>query len=76
MPQLSATERTVKYATTTSDLGAAWVFVMEKMDLVGPAPTICISPVWFFDELEGFDNRQQVFEVTVEGMVEESITEV
>ena len=72
-------EVTTRYATTVDDLPAAWAFVMAKVDLVGPAPSVEISPRWQSDYsvphmLETGDEGQwtRVFEVVVSGMVEEA----
>ena len=68
-------EVTTRYATSVDDLPAAWAFVMDRIDSVGPSPTITIKPVWQvsvhdMDAPEGTD-WPRVFEVVVEGMVEE-----
>lgn len=73
MAQRSATERTVKYATTVDDLTDAWAFVMQYVEEVGPSPQITISPMWQIEwdgigEAPPSDRR---FEVAISGMVEE-----
>lgn len=60
-------EVTTRYATSVSTLAEAWAFVMERIDKVGPSPSIHISPVWFL----GDDTEGTGFEVVVDGMVEE-----
>lgn len=71
MAQLSATERTTAFATTVDDLASAWAFVMTHVDVVGPAPTIKISPVWRYDTDRPDDEPTLFFEAGVSGMVEE-----
>lgn len=74
--QPALVERTVKYATTVTELPAAWAFVMEHLDESGPDPEITIRPVWIMpvgemvDGLGGADVRPapREFEVTVSGM--------
>ena len=70
-------EVTTRYATTVNGLTEAWAFVMDRIDSVGPDPSITISPVWTVsvhdmgeDEPEGGYPRH--FSVVVEGMVEEA----
>lgn len=72
-------EVTTKYATTVDDLPAAWAFVMERLDLVGPDPHIEIRPIQTFavgDMIDGLDGHDagpwpRQFEVVIDGMVEE-----
>jgi hypothetical protein len=72
-------EVTTKYVTTVDDLPAAWVFIMDRLDKVGPDPQIKINPIWvipvgdMIDGLEGEDvsAEKRQFEVVVSGMVEE-----
>lgn len=68
-------EVTTKYATTVPDLPAAWVFIMSKIDRVGPHPRIGISPVsaaTVQGMLDGADLEwSDAFEVVVQGMIEE-----
>jgi hypothetical protein len=58
---------TTQYAVRVNDLNAAWAFVMEHIDHVGPDPSIHITPVWLRD-----DDGEPVtrFEVTVRGIQE------
>lgn len=71
-------EVTTRYVTSDlSDLTAAWAFVMEHVDKVGPYPTIHIEPVWTMpvgdmSGLEGEEVRPttRTFTAVVEGMVE------
>lgn len=65
-------EKTVRYATTVEDLAGAWAFVMEKLEQVGPDPSVEISPVWTFS-VSGPDDETppRHFSVVVSGMVEE-----
>jgi len=66
-------ERTIKFSTTVDELPAAWAFVMEKIDEVGPDPQIEIKPLWQADAdapLNEADTWKRVFEVAVSGMVE------
>ena len=62
-------ETTTRYATTVDDLSAAWAFVMDRIDAVGPDPTIRIEPVWTVGP--DSDEVPRHFAVVVEGMVEE-----
>lgn len=72
-------EVTTRYVTTVDELAAAWAFVMDRLDRVGPDPRITISPVTIIgigdmiDGLEGRPDREhpRQFEVVVEGMVRE-----
>lgn len=69
-------EKTVRYATTVEDLAGAWAFVMEKLEQVGPDPSVEISPIWVIsvgDALSGTEEAPpRHFSVVVSGMVEES----
>jgi len=67
-------EVTVKYATTADDLEGAWSFVMDRLDQVGPDPSILIKPIWSkgYDQVGDDEPWPRHFEVVVEGMVEES----
>lgn len=62
-------EVTTRYATTVPDLTAAWTFVMDRVDRVGPDPLITIKPQWTFSDTEDGETRR--FEVVVDGMVPE-----
>lgn len=66
-------EKTTRYATSVDSLAEAWAFVMDKIDEVGPDPTVMIKPLWIVswseDDTETPTPRQ--FEVMVEGMVDE-----
>jgi hypothetical protein len=68
-------EVTTRYATTMDDLNAAWGFVMDRLDRVGPDPSVIIKPIWMANvqDMERVDvpPMQRQFEVVVEGMVEE-----
>lgn len=76
-------EVTTQYATTVKELSDAWAFVMHKVDMVGPDPTILIKPVWTCwhestEEAES-DNPEdhkmsRHFEVVVSGMEHEEET--
>ena len=61
-------ERTLRYASSVEDLTAAWAFVMEYVDHVGPNPSIEITPFWSSDD--DFTGRR--FTTVVSGMVTES----
>lgn len=66
-------EVTTKYVTSVDDLTAAWAFVMEYVDKVGPKPRITISPksIYAWAEIGDDDARPvELFEVLVEGMTE------
>ena len=62
-------EVTTRYATSVDDLTAAWTFVMDRLDRVGPSPLVRITPIWTISDDP--DNHERRFEVVVEGMVEE-----
>jgi hypothetical protein len=68
-------EVTTRYATTVPDLPAAWVFIMAKVDTVGPRPRIEISPLSAATVQSMIDGESlewsDAFEVVVEGMSEE-----
>ena len=63
-------EISTKYATTVPDLTAAWAFVMDHIDQVGPDPSIHIGPVWSYtmDQLDD-ENVPRHFEVAVSGTI-------
>lgn len=73
-------EVTTKYVTTVDDLPAAWAFVMERIDSVGPDPRISISPIHvqpvsiaeMFDDPDAEHAWKREFEVVVSGIVEEA----
>lgn len=60
-------EVTTKFATTVDDLTAAWAFVMDHIDQLGPDPSIAINPFWTI--IDGAEQGRR-FEVVVSGMVE------
>lgn len=62
--RMSTVERTVRYATSVDDLSEAWVFVMARIDSVGPDPSVKINPFW--SSSDDFTSRR--FSVVVEGM--------
>jgi hypothetical protein len=67
-------EVTTRYVTSVPTLAEAWAFVMDRVDRVGPDPTIEIKPVWIYSMssvTEGTDESERRFEVVVSGMVEE-----
>ena len=70
----SPIERTTRLATTVDDLAAAWAFVMEHIDSVGPDPDVKISPVWSrnFDQMDDDEPWPRHFSVVVSGMVEDA----
>ena len=61
-------EVTTRYATTVETLAEAWVFVMERVDSVGPNPRIEISPTWTYGADDVEDGLRR-FSVVVDGMV-------
>ena len=68
-------EVTTRFATTVDDLTSAWAFVMDRIDRVGPDPSIHIKPLWSYsvhdmDRVDDFVPPRQ-FEVVVEGMTPE-----
>jgi hypothetical protein len=69
-------EVTTKYVATVDDLAAAWVFVMDRVDRVGPDPSVQIKPLWIVSVHDmGNDDTPPTprqFEVVVEGMVTEA----
>lgn len=75
----SPVEITTKYVTNVDDLSAAWAFVMERLESVGPDPYIEIKPFWIvsvgdaIDALDGGDEPEppREFSVIVSGMVKE-----
>jgi hypothetical protein len=66
-------EVTTRYVTTVDGLPAAWAFVMERLDKVGPDPTVVIKPHWWTSvhDMGQVEAPQRKFEVVVEGTVEE-----
>lgn len=65
-------EITTRYATSVDSLTEAWEFVMARVDLVGPHPSIHISPCWHINPFdENPDEAEPHFSVVVEGMVPE-----
>jgi len=62
-------ERHVRYATNVTDLPAAWAFVMEYMDKVGDSPSIEISPMWVWTNVD--DPAERQYQVAVSGTEEE-----
>jgi len=65
-------EVTTRYATSVDDLTTAWAFVMEHVDLVGPDPSVEISPHWIISMSDMGDdniNPPRRFSVVVSGMV-------
>lgn len=74
MSETAPVEVTTRYVTTTDDLQSAWAFVMDRLDLVGPDPTVQIKPLWIVsvaDMDRDVERPPRQFEVVVEGMVEE-----
>lgn len=69
-------EVTTRYVTSVETLGEAWAFVMDRIDRVGPEPTVHISPVAIFNmrDIESEPEPERRFEVVVEGMVHEDDT--
>jgi hypothetical protein len=67
-------ETTTKYVTTVDNLPAAWAFVMDHLDALGPDPEVHIRPVWIMSVAEAMDERDErparEFEVAVSGMVQ------
>ena len=67
-------EVATRYATTVTDLAAAWAFVMSRLDGVGPDPDITIRPIHqiSFGIRDYGDGWTRVFEVVVKGTVTET----
>lgn len=66
-------EITTKYVTSVDDLPAAWTFVMEHLDKVGPKPSIHITPksIYAWSDMGNESARPiELFEVVVSGMSE------
>ena len=65
-----------RYATTVDDLPSAWAFVMDRLDLVGPDPSIEISPTWSYSvhDMDRADDYRppRRFSVVVSGAIEET----
>lgn len=76
MSETAPIEVTTRYATTVDDLPAAWAFVMDRLDSVGPDPSIDIKPLWSWSVHDMDDDDAPTpprqFEVVVSGMVKES----
>jgi hypothetical protein len=72
MAKLTPVEVTKSYAATVESLADAWEFVMDRVDSVGPDPTIAIKPMWSYTLIDD-DNpiESRAFEVLVSGMEEE-----
>lgn len=73
MARRHKTEKTVQYVNTVDTLPEAWAFVMEKIDEVGPSPSIHIEPISQMSALPQVDEEEgwvTVFQVSVSGMVE------
>lgn len=72
-------EKTTRYATTVDTLTEAWAFLLDRIDAIGPDPSVTIRPISTIGVadmaagLEGSDDGAWVrrFEVVVEGMVRE-----
>lgn len=67
-------EVTTRFVTGVDTLAEAWAFVMDRIDAVGPDPSVTISPVWGRPlDFDGDDDDPwpRTFTVKVEGMVEE-----
>lgn len=74
MSTLSPIEKTTRYATTVETLTDAFTFVMEQVDIVGPDPSITITPSWTYSvhDIDREDHEApRHFSVVVSGMVEE-----
>ena len=69
--QTTPVEVTTKYATSVPTLPEAWAFVMARIDQVGDSPSVRINPIWRYSDDE---DGTRVFEVVVEGMVEEKMS--
>lgn len=59
-------EVTTRFATSFDTLTECFGFVMDKIDDVGPEPSVEIKPYWLIDEDDETVTR---FEVVVSGMV-------
>jgi hypothetical protein len=75
---IAPVEVSTRYATTVESLADAWEFVMSRIDLVGPDPSVTISPYWrvnmdliTMEDAPEADALPRCFTVVVEGMVEE-----
>lgn len=74
---IAPVEVSTRYATTVETMTDAWEFVMSRIDLVGPDPSVTISPYWrvnmelMMDDSVEEQAMPRCFTVVVEGMVEE-----
>jgi hypothetical protein len=73
-------EVTTRYATSVNELTDAWAFVMDRLDRVGPDPSVTIKPIWTISvrDVDTDDEDQEWprrFEVVVEGMVHEETSD-
>lgn len=71
MAEQTPVEVTLRYSTTVDELPAAWAFVMDRLDGVGPHPSIEIKPFWQMSVQDMNDDPDQEyrrkFGVVVEG---------
>lgn len=74
-PDDAPVEVTTRYATCVATLAEAWTFVMERLDRVGPWPSVQISSrssINVIDAMEGTeDSWTRYFEVVVSGQIHE-----
>ena len=64
-------EISVKHVTTVDSLPEAWAFVMDRLDLLGPRPTVEIRPVYTSPRLD--EPERYHFSVLVSAMHEEAV---
>lgn len=73
-------EKTTRYATNVAEMSDAWAFVMQRIDLLGPDPTVSISPVWTMEYCDNEDcevggHTVRSFNVIIAGTVPENADE-
>lgn len=67
-------ETTVQYAKHCDDLAAAWAFIFEYIDKVGPNPTVTIEPFWSanVDDEGQVTQHGRKFEVCLSGELDDA----
>lgn len=69
--RLAPVEVTTRHATRVRELTDAFAFVMDRLELVGPDPTVEIRPIWITNVDDPPGTYDRTFEVVVSGMIEE-----
>lgn len=70
-------EVTTNYVTHVAELSDAWAFIMDRVDRLGPDPTIAIVPFWacvVSEDEDGDEVHEQKrrFQITLSGSVPEN----